>query len=77
MKPIIEDASTLTGAVWRKASASTGDGNCVELASLPGGHVAIRHSKEPNGPAQVYTPQEWAAFRAGLDAGEFDHLAQG
>jgi hypothetical protein len=58
--------STLT---WRKSRASNPRGDCVELA------VAVRNSRDPSGPALVYTPAEIAAFRAGAKAGEFDDLA--
>lgn len=59
---------------WRKASASTVDGNCVELAPLPAGGVAVRDSKDPGGPTLRFTPAEWNAFAAGMAAGEFDSL---
>lgn len=61
--------------IWRKASASNPTGNCVELAKLPGGEVAMRNSRFPNGPVIVYTPAEIAAFLEGARAGEFDDLA--
>lgn len=61
---------------WIKASASAGNGNCVEMASLPGGGVAVRDSKDLHGPVLRYTAQEWAAFLDGAKAGEFDGLAE-
>lgn len=61
------------GAVWRKTSFSNGNGgNCVEVAELSRGHHAVRDSKDPAGPALVFTAAEWAAFTAGVRAGEFD-----
>jgi hypothetical protein len=36
------------------------------------GRVALRHSRNPDGPAIVYTRAEWAAFLAGAKDGEFD-----
>jgi hypothetical protein len=36
------------------------------------GRVAVRHSRNPDGPTIVYTPAEWAAFLAGAKDGEFD-----
>jgi Domain of unknown function (DUF397) len=64
------------GAVqWRKSQASNPSGNCVEVAALPSGDVAVRNSRHPAGPALVYTRAEVAAFLAGVRAGEFDDLA--
>ncbi|MFF1439184.1 DUF397 domain-containing protein [Streptomyces sp. NPDC058295] len=66
-------ASSL-GARWIKSSHSNAEGNCVEVAALAGGGVALRNSRDPDGPALVYTPAEVAAFVAGAKDGEFDHL---
>ncbi|MDT0437374.1 MULTISPECIES: DUF397 domain-containing protein [Streptomyces] len=59
---------------WTKSRHSNAEGNCVEVAALPGGGVAVRNSRDPQGPALVYTPAELAAFLAGAKEGEFDHL---
>ena len=59
---------------WVKASASAGNGNCVEVTRLHDG-IGVRDSKDPHGPVLRYTPQEWAAFLDGAKAGEFDSLA--
>lgn len=65
-------ATELPGARWRKSSRSgpTG-GNCVEVAFLDGGQVAVRNSRHPSGPALVFTAPEWAAFVGGVKGGEF------
>lgn len=60
---------------WRKSIHSNPSGNCVELAALPGGGVALRHSRHPSDPVLVYTRAEIAAFLAGVKDGEFDDLA--
>ena len=60
--------------VWRKSSASNPQGNCVELAVLPDGGVAIRNSRFPAGPQITYTRAEIAAFVHGVRAGEFNDL---
>lgn len=60
---------------WRKSTASNPSGNCVELAELDGGDIAVRHSRRPEGPTIVYTRAEIAAFILGVRGGEFDDLA--
>ncbi|MFI6367001.1 DUF397 domain-containing protein [Nocardia sp. NPDC050630] len=63
----------LSGARWFKSSYSESNGQCVEVAFLDGGLVGVRDSKNPTGPALAFTPAEWSAFTAGLNAGEFNH----
>jgi Domain of unknown function (DUF397) len=65
-------ATELAGARWVKSSRSapTG-GNCVEVAFLADGQVAVRNSRQPAGPALVFTALEWAAFVGGAGDGEF------
>lgn len=67
-------ADLLTGVSWRKSSHSGALGNCVEVALLPSGEVAVRNSRFPEGPALVYTRAEIAAFLSGAKDGEFDHV---
>lgn len=59
---------------WRKSTHSGAIGNCVELAPLDDGTVAMRNSRHPSGPTLVYTRAEMAAFVAGAKEGEFDDL---
>ncbi|MGP7997675.1 MAG: DUF397 domain-containing protein [Streptosporangiaceae bacterium] len=56
-------ATRLAGATWVKSrhSGPTG-GNCVEVAFLAGGDVAVRNSRHPDGPALMFTAAEWDAF---------------
>lgn len=70
-------ATTLTSAQWLKSrrSGPTG-GNCVEVAAIGGGGVAVRNSRHPDGPALIFTQAEWDAFRGGVADGEFDQLGQ-
>lgn len=62
----------LSGAKWFKSSFSASGSQCVEVAWLPGGSVGVRDSKNPTGPALVFTPVEWDAFTAGVNDGEFN-----
>ena len=64
----------LEHASWRKSRHSNPSGNCVEIAALPGGTIAIRNSRHPAGPALVYPRADFAAFLAGARDGDFDHL---
>ncbi|MEV4467202.1 DUF397 domain-containing protein [Micromonospora echinofusca] len=57
----------LTGARWRKSSrSSTNGGACVEVADNLPGVVGVRDSKDPAGPALIFTPTAWRAFVARL-----------
>lgn len=64
----------LVGMTWWKSSASGALGNCVELARLPDGDIAMRNSRHPEGPALIYTRDEIAAFLSGAKDGEFDDV---
>ena len=57
----------LNRADWRKSSYSgTNGGACVEVARNLPGVVAVRDSKDPHGPALVFTRADWASFMAAL-----------
>ncbi|GAA4683960.1 hypothetical protein GCM10023324_43010 [Streptomyces youssoufiensis] len=62
----------LSAAMWRKSSYSGNNGgNCVEVAPGFPGVVPVRDSKDPNGPALAFSSSAWAAFVAGVKAGDF------
>jgi Domain of unknown function (DUF397) len=62
----------LSRAEWHKSSHSSQDGSCVEIARNLPGIVAIRDSKDPEGPKLAVAPDKWLAFTAGVKAGQFD-----
>lgn len=62
--------SDLTGARWRTSTRSGNEGNCVEVADNLPGVVAVRDSKDVEGPALTFAPTAWAAFVAHTKAAE-------
>jgi Domain of unknown function (DUF397) len=59
----MEPHTDLSRAVWHKSSYSSGNGGeCVEVATNLPGIVAIRDSKDPDGPKLVFTREQWAQF---------------
>nr|WP_162958906.1 DUF397 domain-containing protein [Nocardia yunnanensis] len=60
----------LSGAHWFKSSYSQSGGECVEVAHLDGGMVGVRDSKNPTGPALIFTPSQWNAFTTSVNNGE-------
>jgi hypothetical protein len=63
----------LSSARWRKSSSSMGSGNCLELAFLDSGEIAVRDGKDGDvGPVLLFTASEWQAFLSGAKGGEFD-----
>ncbi|HYY17587.1 MAG TPA: DUF397 domain-containing protein [Streptosporangiaceae bacterium] len=59
---------------WLKSRHSNPSGNCVEVACLATGEVAVRNSRFPAGPVLLYTQAEIAAFLQGAKEGEFDYV---
>ncbi|MFF1420051.1 DUF397 domain-containing protein [Streptomyces sp. NPDC058280] len=66
-------AGELRGADWIKASVSDGVNECVELAEV-GENIAVRNSRDPMGPALIFTRRELSAFMDGVLNGEFQKM---
>jgi hypothetical protein len=63
----------VTRAMWRKSSYSSGNGgNCLEVAANLPGAVAVRDSKDPDGPKLMLSRAAWRVFTAAVRHGEFD-----
>ena len=60
----------LSRAEWRKPSYSGNNGgNCVEVADNLPNVVAVRDSKDPDGPALILSADQWAGFVARIRSG--------
>jgi hypothetical protein len=70
-------AHHLQDVAWEKSRHSNSQGTCVEFAKLPTGEVALRNSRDPDGPVLLYTSAEIEAMLRGAKDGEFDHLTRG
>ena len=57
-----------SSAVWRTSSHSTQDGNCVEVGAVLPGRIAVRDSKNRQGPRLVLAPGQWQQFTGRLKA---------
>jgi Domain of unknown function (DUF397) len=49
-------------ARWQKSTYSMANGNCVELAKLPSGEIAVRDSKDKAGSVLRFSAVDWHAF---------------
>ncbi|URN00658.1 DUF397 domain-containing protein [Actinomadura madurae] len=60
-------------ALWSKSSHSSGsEGQCVEVAAMTHRGVALRDSKDVDGPMLSIAPSAWASLLADVKAGVFD-----
>jgi Domain of unknown function (DUF397) len=66
--------AVLGAVTWRRSSAADPADDCIEIAALPGGDVAVRSSGDPDATPLVYTRAEIDAFILGVKDGEFDDL---
>ncbi|GGM71474.1 hypothetical protein GCM10010106_17190 [Thermopolyspora flexuosa] len=60
----------LRNAQWRTSSFSSGGTNCIQVAFLDRGLVAIRDSKQPQNPPLLFSDAEYDAFVKGIEHGE-------
>jgi Domain of unknown function (DUF397) len=67
-------AAQLPGAAWQKSKRSQSNGDCVELARLSEDSIAMRNSRDPEGPALLYTQAEITAMILGAKDGDFDNF---
>ena len=63
-------SSNCVEVAYVRSSASLANGSCVEVGHCCG-DVLVRNSRDPDGPVLRFDPAEWAAFTAGVVAGEF------
>ena len=62
----------LSRAVWRKSTRSNNGGACVEVATNLPGIVAVRDSKNPDGPVLISDPGNWRVFVRRLKHQQFN-----
>lgn len=64
--------TTIPDDSWRKSSYSNGQGaECLEVSDALPGRVPVRDSKDPHGPALLFTSGAWASFVSGVKGGAF------
>jgi hypothetical protein len=59
----------LSRAAWRKSTYSNNGGNCIEVAPGKPDAVAVRDSKDPDGPKLAFPPDAWRRFAGQVRSG--------
>lgn len=63
----------LDNVAWRKSSYSGSNGGaCVEVAAPSGNSLAVRDSKDPDGPVLTFSRAEWRSFTTVLKTATLD-----
>ncbi|MBD0740019.1 DUF397 domain-containing protein [Streptomyces sp. CBMA29] len=62
----VSSSASISGVSWRRSSHSTAANNCVETARLVSGLLAVRDSKDQEGPALLFPPGAWSHFVGAL-----------
>jgi len=58
----------MTSATWRKSSYSGNNGgNCIEVGTVSR-VIAVRDSKDPQGPVLAFGAKDWQRFTDGVKA---------
>ncbi|MEV4613882.1 DUF397 domain-containing protein [Kitasatospora sp. NPDC049258] len=65
---------SLSNLAWRKSSHSGGNGACVEIAVPSSVSIAVRDSKDPEGPQLHFANEAWAAFATAAGSGAFGEV---
>lgn len=71
---MISNASATPGVAWRKSTYSGTNGDCIEVGEGLADVVPVRDSKDPHGPALVFTPDAFTTFVEAVKAGQFPAL---
>ena len=62
-----------TRSGWRKSCYSNANGgHCVQVALNLRDAVAVRDSKDPDGPTLAFAADQWPAFTTRVKSGLFD-----
>lgn len=64
--------SVASGLRWFKSRHSNPSGNCVEVAKLDLGGIAVRNSRRPDGAVLVFTSNQFAELVHATKRRRFD-----